>query len=119
MVRRVCDGKLSLVDLIAELTKTGKSNATNSYKTQVVKGLLPQYERRSVQGGSTPFVTNDEWAFVRSHLPCDAYLAKRLEPEDLYIMQYSNSCTAVKIGRSRNVEDRRRNLEKGHIFLLR
>ena len=118
MVRRAPDGRQSLFDLIADLTKTGTSSANKMYNRQVARGILPQYERLSIKGGSTPFVTDDEWAFVRSHLPCDAYLAKCFEPEDLYVMQYSNSNTTVKIGRSRNIEDRRRHLEKGHNFYM-
>ena len=116
MVRRAPDGKLSLFDLMSDLTKATNSAGGQMYKGLVEKGIIPSYERLALTGKPTPYVTDDEWAFVRSHLPCAAYLAKRFEPEDLYVMQYSNSSTTVKIGRSRNVEDRRRNLEKGHNF---
>ena len=39
--------------------------------------------------------------------------------DDLYIMQYSNDQTVLKIGRARNVEHRRRQLESGHNFHMR
>ena len=38
-------------------------------------------------------------------------------PDDLYAMHYNDQHDYVKIGRSRDVEKRRRDLESGHIFV--
>jgi len=55
-----------------------------------------------------------------------AYRRAGLEPpsrsgkpaDSLYIMQYSTSRTAVKIGRSIDVNKRKRSLESGHNFFI-
>ena len=60
-------------------------------------------------GVSTPVVTKEQWLHVRSLLP----------PNDLYVMKYSNRDDVVKIGRSSNIENRRRDLESGHAFYIR
>lgn len=43
---------------------------------------------------------------------------KEDDGDDLYIMRYSNDRTILKIGRSKNVEARRRQLQSGHNFFV-
>ena len=117
MVRRAADGRQSLIDLVAELTQTSKRNAHIVLQRLAGKGIVHHYETKSLRGGRpTQVVTDAEWAEIRSHLPSDTYLTRRRGPDDLYVMQYSDSFDAVKIGRSRDVEKRRRDLESGHNF---
>ena len=76
------------------------------------KGVIPEYDRVTTGAGkATPYVSDDEWYYVRSQLPPKA-------PDDLYVMKYSNRDDVVKIGRSRDVEARRRALESGHAFYV-
>ena len=62
-------------------------------------------------GTNTPIVTEEQWLHVRSFLPPKP-------PDDLYVMKYSNRDDVVKIGRSSNIENRRRDLESGHAFYI-
>ena len=118
MIRRSADGRSSLIDLIAALRGVSKPAAHFQLKRLIAKGIVPRYETLTLaKGQPTPIVTDSEWADVRSHLPSDAYLARSRKPDDLYVMQYSTG-DAVKIGRSRSVETRRRNLESGHNFFV-
>ena len=118
MIRRASDGRQSLIDLIAALRGVSKPAAHFQLKRLVAKGIVPRYETLTLaKGQPTPIVTDSEWADVRSHLPSDAYLARSRKPDDLYVMQYSTG-DAVKIGRSRDVEKRRRSLESGHNFFV-
>ena len=43
---------------------------------------------------------------------------QRVEPDDLYIMRYSTNQKALKIGRSNDVQRRKRDLEGGHNFFM-
>ena len=43
---------------------------------------------------------------------------RETQTDDLYVMKYSSDNNAVKIGRSENVEKRRRNLEAGQNFFV-
>ena len=117
MVRRAADGRQSLIDLISELTQTSRPNAYLVLQRLVDKGIVQQYETKCLRRGRpTQVVTDSEWAEIRSHLPSDTYMTRRRGPDDLYVMQYSDSFDVVKIGRSRDVEKRRRDLESGHNF---
>ena len=64
----------------------------------------------------TPIVSASQWAEIRSHFPCDDYIARIRMPDDLYVMHYNDQSDYVKIGRSKDVETRRRDLESGHMF---
>ena len=119
MVRRAADGRHSLIDLVSELTRTSKRNALFLLRRLADKGIIQHYDAISLPGGRpTQIVTDAEWAEIRSHLPSDTYLTRRRDPDDLYVMQYSDAHDAVKIGRSRDVEKRRRDLEAGHNFFV-
>ena len=114
MIRSSFDGRRSLIDLIAEWTHTQPHNACERLRHFVAKGLVPDYDRVrvGVRGGpTTPVVTKEQWLHVRSFLPPKP-------PDDLYVMKYSNRDDVVKIGRSSNVEHRRRALEVGHAFYI-
>ena len=114
MIRRSIDGRQSLIDLIAEWTHTQPHNACQKLGRMVTNGLVPDYDRVCLggRGGiSTPVVTKEQWLHVRSFLPPKP-------PDDLYVMKYSNRDDVVKIGRSINVEQRRRTLESGHAFYI-
>ena len=126
VVARVCfkqmvrkcpfDTRRSLIDLIADWTRTQPHNARNRLERLVDKGVVPEYDRVTIgKGPSTPVVTDEQWAYVQSHLP-RTQLQKA--PDDLYVMKYSNRDDVVKIGRSHNVENRRRSLEQGHAFYI-
>ena len=119
MIRAAPDGRQSLIDLIVALTRTGRGNAFRLLQRLTDKGIVPQYETVSVHGGPpTPIVSASQWAEIRSHFPCDDYIARIRMPDDLYVMHYNDQPDYVKIGRSKDVEKRRRDLESGHIFLL-
>ena len=118
MIRRASDGRQSLIDLIADLRGITRQRADDLLKRLVAKGIVPEYDSLTLaRGPPTPIVTDQQWTDVRSHLPSDAYLTRHRKPDDLYVMQYSNG-DAVKIGRSRDVEKRRRSLESGHNFFV-
>ena len=118
MIRRASDGRQSLIDLIAALKCVTPRAARYQLQRLVAKGIVPQYETlRLSKCMPTPVVTDAQWTEVRSHLPSDAYLTRHRKPDDLYVMQYSTG-DAVKIGRSRDVEMRRRTLEAGHNFFV-
>ena len=114
MIRRAPDGRQSLIDLIAHWMQTSKSNAYNWLQRLTGKGFVPDHDT-VIFGGykPTPIVTEEQWAEIRSHLP----LTRHNKP-DLYVMQYSNADDVVKIGRSYDVEKRRRSLETGHNFFV-
>ena len=115
MIRSSFDGRRSLIDLIAEWTHTKHNNATERLKRLVAKGLVPEYDSVLLVGSriGTPVVTEEQWLHVRAHLP-----PKDRVPDDLYVMKYSNRDDVVKVGRSSNVENRRRALEAGHAFYI-
>ena len=121
MVRRAPDGRMSLYDLVAEWTHAKPSNAYTMLQRLMRKGIVHcNYDRVTLGGGMpTPIVTDQEWISIRSHLPSQTYMASRRKADDLYVMQYSTRDDVVKIGRSRNIEQRRRHLQDGHNFLLR
>ena len=121
MVRRAADGRLSLIDLIAVWTNTSSHNACSLLQRLTENGIVTQYEAVPLyKGRPTPIVTPDEWEALRAHIPCKTHMLQRPRTranEDLYVMQYS-CAPAIKIGRSRNVEQRRRNLEQSHNFFV-
>ena len=118
MIRTAPDGRQSLIDLIVALTRTGRANAFRLLQRLTDKGIVPQYETVSLHGGPpTPIVSALQWAEIRSHFPSDDYIARIRMPDDLYVMHYNGHHDYVKIGRSRDVEKRRRDLESGHIFV--
>ena len=118
MIRTAPDGRQSLIDLIVALTRTGRANAFRLLQRLTDKGIVPQYETVSLHGGPpTPIVSALQWAEIRSHFPSDDYIARIQKPDDLYVMHYNGQHDYVKIGRSRDVEKRRRDLESGHIFV--
>ena len=97
MKRQSADGRSSLIDLIAVYTQKTKKNAHSRLKRLTDKGVVSCHD--SVILGDnrpTPFVTEEQWVNVKSHL---------MDPDDLYIMQYSTADKAVKIGRSHDVEN--------------
>ena len=117
MIRTAPDGRQSLIDLIVALTRTGRTNAFRLLQRLTDKGIVPPYETASLHGGHpTPIVSALQWAEIRSHFPSDDYIARIRMPDDLYVMHYNDQHDYVKIGRSRDVEKRRRDLESGHIF---
>ena len=117
MIRTAPDGRQSLIDLIVALTHTGRTNAFRLLQRLTDKGIVPQYETVSLHGGPpTPIVSALQWAEIRSHFPSDDYIARIRKPDDLYVMHYNGQHDYVNIGRSRDVEKRRRDLESGHIF---
>ena len=119
MIRRAPDGRQSLIDLTILCTQTKRENARKMLKRLTDKGILPHYDSVILGSGTaTPIVTDEQWGEVRSHLPSDAYMTRHRNPDDLYVMQYSNAHDAVKIGRSYDVEKRRRSLEVGHNFFV-
>ena len=115
MIRRSWDGRQSLIDLIAEWTHTEPPNAKERLARLVAKGLVPDYDRALLVGSrvGTPVVTPEQWLHVQSHMPSKSKVA-----DDLYVMKYSNRDDVVKIGRSSDVEKRRRALEGGHAFYV-
>ena len=119
MVRHAPDGRMSLYDLVAEWTHAKPSNAYTMLQRLMRKGIVHcNYDRVTLGGGMpTPIVTDQEWISIRSHLPSQTYMASRRKADDLYVMQYSTRDDIVKIGRSRNIEQRRRHLQDGHIFV--
>ena len=103
MIRRAPDGRQSLIGLIAAWTHTTRQQSGRILQSLTKTGVVPHYETKSFRGKPTPFVTEDEWAMVRRHI--------RVRTDDLYVMRYSTAADTVKIGRSRDVELRRRSLE--------
>ena len=119
MIRTAPDGRQSLIDLIVALTRTGRTNAFRLLQRLTDKGIVPQYETVSLhKGPPTPIVSASQWAEIRSHFPCDDYIARIRMPDDLYVMHYNDQYDYVKIGRSKDVEKRRRDLESGHNFFV-
>ena len=118
MVRLAPDGRLSLIDLIAAWTQTSGHNAS-----QLLQRLsdVPQYDSIPLRRGKpTPIVTTAEWEALRQRIPCKMHMpasTRDRDEDDLYVMQYSVA-PAVKIGRSRNVEQRRRALEMSQNFFV-
>ena len=121
MVRRAPDGRLSLIDLIAAWTHTTGRNANQLLQRLTDNGIAPPYDTLPLHAGrATPIVTTDEWETFRQNIPCKTHMPARTREiggEDLYVMQYSTS-PAIKIGRSRNVEQRRRSLEISQNFFV-
>ena len=121
MVRQAPDGRLSLIDLIAAWTQTSGGNAAKLVQNLIDNGTVPQYDSIPLPTGRpTPIVTTAEWEALRQHIPCKTHMPAPIRDkvdDDLYVMQYSVA-SAVKIGRSRNVEQRRRDLEKSQNFFV-
>ena len=115
MIRSSFDGRRSLIDLAVEWTHTKPNNATERLKRLVAKGLVPEYDSVLLVGSriGTPVVTEEQWLHVRAHLPPEDKV-----PDDQSVMKYSNRDDVVKVGRSSNVENRRRALEAGHAFYI-
>ena len=121
MVRCAPDGRLSLIDLISGWTHTSGRNASHLLQRLTDNGVAPPYDTLPLHAGrATPIVTTDEWETFRQNIPCKTHMPARTREiggEDLYVMQYSTS-PAIKIGRSRNVEQRRRSLEISQNFFV-
>ena len=120
MVRHTPGGRLALIDLIMEWTCRGRRRAQQALRKLTVAGLVPCYDKLAVGRHVMIVVTEKEWADVRQHLPCKTHMTKRppTRVDDLYVMQYGTSNKVVKIGRSSNIEQRRRDLQAGHNFLV-
>ena len=121
MVRRAPDGRLSLIDLIAAWTQTSGKNARNLLQRLTDSGTVPPYDTITLHAGpATPIVTPAEWEVFRQHIPCKTHMptpTRERDDDDLYVMQYSVA-PAVKIGWSRNVEQRRHALEMSQHFFV-
>ena len=92
MIRRLSDGRRSLIDLVAEFTQTTQHNAAYKVHRMLSKGVIPGNDRVTTGAGkATPYASDDEWYYVRSQLPPKA-------PDDLYVMKYSNRDDVVKLG---------------------
>ena len=142
-VRRTDDGKVSVIDIISQIKA-----CSNHYAADVCRRLHGQfggleelitYEHIKVskkKNGQcrpayiSPVIEQRHVQRIVDLLPgMDARALRASDsqttfsgPErsdDLYIMQYSNDQTVLKIGRARNVERRRRELERCHIFHMR
>ena len=111
MVRASPDGKLALVDLIKEWTKTTSDNACIHIQNIRRKGLLPQPTKSSLgRGRPSHMVTASEWDVIKLHLPYRDCMA----PSDLYVLQYNTVWDYVKIGRASDVSKRLCSLEMSH-----
>ena len=121
MVRRAPDRRLSLIDLTTAWTQTSGGNAGRLLQNLIDNGTVPQYDSIPLPAGRpSPTVTTAEWEALRQRIPCKMHMTaptRDRDEDDLYVMQYSVA-SAVKIGRSRNVEQRRRDLEKSQNFFV-
>ena len=62
-------------------------------------------------------MTREEWDEIKFCIPY--MIARPITPQaDLYVLQYSTVWDSIKIGRSSNVQNRIRELEKGHNFRI-
>jgi hypothetical protein len=142
-VRRTDDGKVSVIDIISQI----KACSTH-YAADVCKRLQCQfggleelitYEHIKVSKKKnkqcrpayiSPVMEQRHIQRIVDLLPgMDARAVRASDSQtsfsgpdrvdDLYLMQYSNDHTVLKIGRARNVEHRRRQLESGHNFHMR
>ena len=142
-MRRTDDGKVSVIDIISQIKA-----CSNHYAAQVYTRLEGQFgglgdliTREGInalkkKNGQcrpayiSPVIEQHHVQRLVDLLPgMDARALRASDsqttfsgPErsdDLYIMQYSNDQTVLKIGRARNVEHRRRQLESGHNFHMR
>ena len=142
-VRKTEDGKVSVIDVISQIKK-----CQAHYAAQICKRLEGQFggleelityqhiktsDKKKGQNRSayiSPVIEQRHVQRIVDLLPgMDARALRASDSrttfsgpdrsDDLYIMQYSNDQTALKIGRARNVEHRRRQLESGHNFHMR
>ena len=142
-VRRTDDGKVSVIDIISQIKA-----CSNHYAAQVYKRLEGQFgglgdliTREGInalkkKNGQcrpayiSPVIEQHHVQRLVDLLPgMDARALRASDSQttfsgpdrsdDLYIMQYSNDQTVLKIGRARNVERRRRELERCHNFHMR
>ena len=132
-VRRTADPvRLSVYDVIHTVTGQTPTSCKNiwdrlvsSYPDAMFSISSHKFEGRGQK--ITPVCTLDVMHQICRLLPGKdaAYRRAGLEPpskskpaDSLYIMQYSTSRTAVKIGRSKDVNKRKRSLEAGHNFYV-
>ena len=124
--------RLSVYDVIHTVTGQNRTSCkiiwdrlVASYPDEMFSTSTHKFEGRGQK--DTPVCTLDVMHQICRLLPGKdaAYRRAGLEPpskskpaDSLYIMQYSTSRTAVKIGRSIDVNKRKRSLESGHNFFI-
>ena len=124
--------RLSVYDVIHTVTGQTPSNCKHTWDRLV--SLYPDamfsvssFKFEGQGQKETPVCTLDVMQQICRLLPGKeaAYRRAGLEPpskskpaDSLYIMQYSTSRTAVKIGRSKDVNKRKHSLESGHNFYV-
>jgi hypothetical protein len=100
---------------------------TQAYRRLQKKYDLAVCDRKLLNGRKGPVCTAEEAEHIVALMNCRQAAAfratgvlqtKKKRVEHLYVMKYSLDDTAVKIGKSHNVESRRVALESGHNFTV-
>ena len=121
-IRVTSEGKLSIADVMKfAMSDVSPSHRCNTYRKVQKQFNLEVADRATFEGPGRPtmVVSPAEIERLLKLLPPKERVVKKPERGDsLYIMRRSNDATAVKIGRSRNVEGRRAALEAGQNFFV-